>query len=260
MDGGTERVLLLVDDEENILSSLKRLLRRDGYKILHANGGQEGLDVLARESVGVVISDQRMPQMTGVEFLHQVRDRHPQTVRLMLSGYSDLKSVTDAINEGAIYKFLTKPWDDELLRKNVAEAFEQYELRRRNRRLTDELQKANEELLRLNQGLEQRVQEKMQETLRSLQVLQIAQEVLESLPLGVIGVDDEGVIVTANHKALALLGHEAVVGCEAAQVLPGFAQSGPQRLALPAGDIEVSLHPLGMQSGAKGIVVLLATV
>ena len=113
-----DRTLLIVDDEDNILAALTRLLRREGYSILRANSGKEGLELLKDNHVGVIMSDQRMPEMTGVEFLSQVKDLYPDTVRMVLSGYTDLNSVTDAINKGAIYKFLTKPWDDELLKAN----------------------------------------------------------------------------------------------------------------------------------------------
>jgi len=133
-----ERTLLLVDDEPGILSSLYRLLRRDGYQILRADSGPEGLEVLKEHPVGVILSDHRMPRMTGVEFLEKVKALHPDTVRMVLSGYADLGAITDAINKGAVYRFLTKPWDDELLRKNVFEAFEHFELRRENARLAQE--------------------------------------------------------------------------------------------------------------------------
>ena len=118
-----KRTLLLVDDEASILTSLRRLLRKDGYEILFGNGGEEGLALLAQHPVDVILSDQRMPNMTGVEFLRRVKIAYPDTVRMVLSGYTELQSITDAINEGAIYKFLTKPWDDEQLRANIAEAF-----------------------------------------------------------------------------------------------------------------------------------------
>jgi diguanylate cyclase (GGDEF)-like protein/PAS domain S-box-containing protein len=118
-----ERTLLLLDDEENILRSLTRLLRRDGYKILTASNAREAFELLGRHEVHVVISDQRMPDISGTEFLSQVRALYPDTVRLVLSGYTDLRTVTDAINRGAIYKFLTKPWDDEELRREIREAF-----------------------------------------------------------------------------------------------------------------------------------------
>jgi diguanylate cyclase (GGDEF)-like protein/PAS domain S-box-containing protein len=115
--------LLLVDDEENILNSLTRMLRRDGYRILTATGAEEAFDILGRNEVQVVISDQRMPGISGTELLSKVKDMYPQTVRIVLSGYTDLQAVTNAINQGAIYKYLTKPWDDEELRMQVRDAF-----------------------------------------------------------------------------------------------------------------------------------------
>jgi CheY-like chemotaxis protein len=118
-----ERTLLLLDDEENILRALTRLLRRDGYKILTASNAREAFELLGRHEVHVVISDQRMPDISGTEFLSQVRALYPDTERLVLSGYTDLRTVTEAINRGAIYKFLTKPWDDEELRREIREAF-----------------------------------------------------------------------------------------------------------------------------------------
>ena len=148
----TTRCLLLVDDEENILRALERLLRQDGYTILKAGGGEAGLELLKQHQVGVIISDQRMPGMTGVEFLSQVKELYPRTVRMVLSGYTELKAVTDAINKGAIYKFLTKPWEDELLRENVREAFRHFELTHENARLAAELEQARAELARLKQN------------------------------------------------------------------------------------------------------------
>ncbi|NOX75472.1 MAG: EAL domain-containing protein [Gammaproteobacteria bacterium] len=131
-----ERTLLLVDDEPNVLRSLKRLLHPDGFRILSATSGAEGLMLLDKHNVSVIISDQRMPYMTGVEFLSQVRQRWPDTVRIVLSAYADFSAVTSAINEGAVYKFFTKPWDDELMRTNVREAFHHSELNWKNEQLT----------------------------------------------------------------------------------------------------------------------------
>jgi FixJ family two-component response regulator len=123
---GDERTLLLLDDEENVLSALKRLLRRDSYRILTASSAREAFEILASHKVGVIVSDQRMPEGTGVAFLRRVKQLYPDSVRMALSGYTDLDSVTDAINQGAIYRFLTKPWEDSLLRAHIAEAFWQY--------------------------------------------------------------------------------------------------------------------------------------
>jgi len=123
------QTLLLVDDESNVLSALTRTLRRDGYRILTATGAEEALNILAREEVGVIVSDQRMPGMSGTELLARVKDMHPQTVRMVLSGYTDLAVVTEAINQGAIYKFLTKPWNDEALRLQIQDAFRTHKAR-----------------------------------------------------------------------------------------------------------------------------------
>ncbi|GMR19459.1 MAG: hypothetical protein BMS9Abin36_0054 [Gammaproteobacteria bacterium] len=131
-----ERTLLLVDDEANILKALQRLLHRDGYRILTAGSGREGLALLEDNEVDVIISDQRMPHMTGVEFLSKARELCPQTVRIVLSAYSDFSAVTDAINRGSIYKFFTKPWDDKLMRANIQEAFQRSELSWKNNQLT----------------------------------------------------------------------------------------------------------------------------
>jgi diguanylate cyclase (GGDEF)-like protein/PAS domain S-box-containing protein len=122
LDGAERTTLLLVDDEPNILRALTRTLRRDGYRILSAGGAAEAFEVLAQHEVQVILSDQRMPQMCGTDFLSQVKALYPQTVRIVLSGYTDLESVTEAINRGAIYRFLTKPWEDGPLRAHIKEA------------------------------------------------------------------------------------------------------------------------------------------
>ncbi|HEX6833119.1 MAG TPA: EAL domain-containing protein, partial [Rudaea sp.] len=121
--GAQQRELLLVDDEPNVLRAIARVLRRDGYTIHTATSAEEGFDLLARHRVQVVVSDQRMPGTSGTEFLSKVKEMYPDTVRIILSGYTDLATVTDAINRGAIYKFLTKPWNADELREQVIEAF-----------------------------------------------------------------------------------------------------------------------------------------
>jgi response regulator RpfG family c-di-GMP phosphodiesterase len=178
-----------VDDEENILSSLRRLLRRDGYTILTATSGLAALELLATHPVDVIISDQRMPGMTGVEFLRKAKDMHPDSVRLMLSGYSDLQSVTDAINEGAIYKFLSKPWDDAMLRANIEEAFRRKLLADENRRLSSELKDANEALARINTQLQEVLADQQRRLSMEEAALGITQEALAVAPQPLIGID-----------------------------------------------------------------------
>lgn len=122
-----ERTLLLLDDESNVLRSLVRLFRRDGYRLLTAGSVREAFDLLANNAVQVILSDQRMPDMNGTEFLERVRDLYPDTMRMVLSGYTDLATITDAINRGAIYRFLTKPWNDDELREHIRDAFRAHE-------------------------------------------------------------------------------------------------------------------------------------
>jgi diguanylate cyclase (GGDEF)-like protein len=122
------RTLLLVDDEENIRNALRRLLRSDGYQILVATGPIEAFELLATHRVGVILADQRMPDMSGTEFLRRVKDIYPDAIRIVLSGYTDLDTVTASINQGSVYKFLVKPWDNDALREVLREAFWRYEL------------------------------------------------------------------------------------------------------------------------------------
>jgi len=122
-----ERTLLLLDDEDNVLRSLVRLFRRDGYRLLTACSVREAFDLLANNPVQVIVSDQRMPDMNGTEFLERVRDLYPDTIRMVLSGYTDVATITDAINRGAIYRFLTKPWNDDELREHIRDAFRAHE-------------------------------------------------------------------------------------------------------------------------------------
>lgn len=240
-----ERTLLLVDDEENIVSCLVRSLRRDGYKILCANSGKEGLALLEKNRVGVIISDQRMSEMNGTEFLGKVKERYPDTIRILLSGYTELNSVTDAINRGAVYKFLTKPWEDDLLRANVSEAFQRYEMRMENERLAKELQQANKELLQLNKNLELRVDEKTREVTRNLNVLRVSQEILEYLPVAVIGIGEDGIIAIANQMAHQLFGAggaRTLLGEAENEVLPGELSSCiPSRHQIPENSIPLRL-------------------
>ncbi|WBS04628.1 EAL domain-containing protein [Pseudoduganella sp. SL102] len=118
------RTLLLVDDEPGVLHALERAFRREGYRVLLGSSGRQALELLASNDVQVVLSDQRMPHMDGTELLARVRELHPHTVRMILSGYADVASIQQAIDRGAIHKFLGKPWDDTELRAAVREAFD----------------------------------------------------------------------------------------------------------------------------------------
>jgi diguanylate cyclase (GGDEF)-like protein/PAS domain S-box-containing protein len=122
-----DRTLLLIDDEPHVLTALERILRRIGCRILTASSALDAFDLMATHEVGVILCDQRMPEMTGVEFFARIRHMYPATVRMILSGYADVAAVTDAINVGAVYKFLNKPWDANELGSIVDDAFDKYE-------------------------------------------------------------------------------------------------------------------------------------
>ena len=120
------QTLLVVDDDVNVLTALHRLFRRDGYRVLTAATPTEGFELLALYRVQVILCDQRMPVMSGTEFLSKVKEMYPDTIRIILSGYTGVETVLDSINRGAIYRFYTKPWDDAQLRDNVRHAFRHY--------------------------------------------------------------------------------------------------------------------------------------
>ena len=149
--------LLIVDDEPGILSSLRRLLRPAGYKIHTAESGPIGLQVLEQEPVDLVISDMRMPEMNGAQFLEQVRLRWPGTTRILLTGYADVSSTIEAINRGEIYRYISKPWDDNDLTLIVHQALEHRRLQNENARLLVLTQAQNDELKDLNANLEDKV-------------------------------------------------------------------------------------------------------
>ena len=265
-----KRTLLLVDDEQNIVSSLKRLLRRDDYQIFTANSGQEGLDLLAHQQVDVIVSDQRMPGMIGADFLRAAKLLYPDTIRIMLSGYTELQSVTDAVNEGAIYKFLTKPWEDDLLRGHIADAFHLKEISDDNERLNLEVRIANHELAAANRKMEELLRQKQQQISRDEVSLNIARELLQFLPLPVIGMDDDGMIAFINAAAESLFRRAgALLGNEASIALPALFPEGPGGAAslgsasthvagIDGVAYSIAVYPMGANSASRGSLITLS--
>ncbi len=146
--------ILVVDDEPDVVQSVQDLLRLD-YKVLGATRATEGIKIMESVEVQVVISDQRMPEMTGVEFLRRVRDHHPDTLRLLITGYADIKAVIDAINQGSVYRYITKPWDPDELQTIIRQATQQYDLLIERKKLLGELKSKNQELEEANAELQQ---------------------------------------------------------------------------------------------------------
>ena len=178
-----KHTLLFVDDEQIILTALHRLFRREGYQILLANSGKEGLELLGENEVSLIISDQRMPEMIGAEFLARSQEISPHSIRIMLTGYSNIEAATQAINEGGIYRYITKPWDDDDIKMIVHEALARLDLEAENRQLTEELKVKNAELEDFNAKLEKKVRERTRELRLKVKELEgkdrIAQHMLE---------------------------------------------------------------------------------
>ena len=137
--------VLYVDDEVNNLNSFKAAFRRD-FEIYTASSAKEGRKILDTYEIGVIITDQRMPGMTGIEFLESILPIYPDTIRILLTGFSDINAVMDAINRGQVYKYLVKPWQNDELKMYIENALEIYHLRKENKELARKLQLANIEL------------------------------------------------------------------------------------------------------------------
>lgn len=191
--------ILCVDDERNVLRALERIFLDDDYEIVLAGSGDEGLKIM--EDSGpfqVVISDYRMPVMNGVEFLKAVFDCWPQTVRIVLSGYADASAIVAAINEGHIYRFIPKPWNDDELRVTIQNSLERYFLQKKNHELLEQLATAN-------QALEEKIQHRTEQLELRNRALEFSQSLLGNLPVGVVGIDINGMIAYCNDLAVKLL-------------------------------------------------------
>ncbi|MDB5011671.1 MAG: response regulator [Mucilaginibacter sp.] len=140
-----ESGVLYVDDEVNNLNSFKAAFRRD-FEIYTASSAKEGRKILDTHEIGVIITDQRMPVMTGIEFLESILPVYPDTIRILLTGFSDINAVMDAINRGQVYKYLVKPWQNDELKMYIENALEIYNLRKENKELARKLHLANLEL------------------------------------------------------------------------------------------------------------------
>lgn len=214
--------ILCVDDERNVLRALRRLFVDDDYQLFTADSAEEGLEVLGRgEEIQVVISDYRMPGVNGVDFLREVCCNWPDTVRIVLSGYADTASVVEAINDGQIYKFIPKPWNDEELRITLQKAVEIYFLKKSNCQLMEELRRSNEQLRTINENLGETVEMNLRQAFRK-QVRKIYRHLLGSLPMGIIGVDAAGCVMHYNTTASDLLGEpeEDLLNRHWSEVLP----------------------------------------
>jgi two-component system NtrC family sensor kinase len=263
--------ILCVDDEKNVLRALERLFLDSDYEIITASSGNEGLEILREdESIPLVISDYRMPGMNGVDFLKKVCELRPDTVRIVLSGYADTASIVEAINEGQIYKFIPKPWNDDDLKVTISTALDHYHARQKIVHLAEELEKKNRQLEAVNENLEKLVQERTADLQMKNRILTAAQNILDALPLGVIGIDPGGMIVQCNRKAAEIFGSEegAFIGMDRRESFPDYVNSfidringnGVVRDTLKkddSGSISISGVYMKYEGGQEGIIVVM---
>lgn len=138
--------ILYIDDEIHNLNAFKASFRRL-YTVFTAESAEEARKILAeQDEMHIIISDQRMPKMTGIEFFESILEDHPEPIRILLTGYADINAVIDAINKGQVYKYFSKPWNEEELKHNIEKAYEVYSLRKENKELTAKLLDVNEKL------------------------------------------------------------------------------------------------------------------
>ena len=169
--------VLYVDDEENNLNSFRAALRRN-YNVFTALSGEEGMELLSKNDIHVIVTDQRMPNMTGVQFLRTIPSDQ-DNIRIILTGFSDIESIIEAINTGNIYRYITKPWDKDELKITIDNAIETVMLRRNNKQLIRELQQHNEQL-------EEKVLLRTQEIEKQKEIIEVAKAQSDSLLLNIL--------------------------------------------------------------------------
>jgi len=155
--------VLLVDDEESIIKALKRVLVDIDVEIIAASNGPDALKVLEKQKISLIISDQRMPEMTGVTLLSRSREISPDTIRILLTGYADIDATVDAINSGAVRYYLNKPWDIDILLSRIRDSLDLYQATEENHQLQKLTQTQNQKLIEFNQTLRQKVDEQTEQ-------------------------------------------------------------------------------------------------
>ena len=264
-----KHTILCVDDEDNILKALWRVLRKENYNILRATSAEEGLELLKENEVHLVLSDQRMPGMDGIEFFANIKELYPDTIRIILSGYTEISSITDSINKGHIYKFFLKPWNDDNIKIEIQKALEQYDLIQANKSLNQTIVKQNKELKEINDNLEITVEKRTRTLKLKNQALQLSQAVLEELPYPVLCVGSDNLIVLINKKvrdlfqqydggfigeqAIDLFGQEIVSSIES--TLSAGVSAVRKSQELLGGTYDIYLSPMSGQFKGQGVII-----
>lgn len=172
--------VLFVDDEANILKTLNRLMSLEDFDCEFANGGKEALQLLEMEAFDIVVSDMRMPEVTGDMVLTKAKELYPESIRFILSGYADFDSMMNALNEGGVQQFISKPWDDDVLIEKIKESADIILMRKETKRLRELTEKQTKELAAINKDLEARVEARTMEVKQTADMLDLSYQELRS--------------------------------------------------------------------------------
>jgi CheY-like chemotaxis protein len=255
--------ILCVDDEPGIVRSIRRILKAEPVNVLTAAGGPEALDILRKQSVSLILTDYRMPEMNGIEFLEQAAPLCPDAFRMILTGYAEAHVLVEAVNRGQIYKILYKPFQEEDIKLTVRSGLEHHARNRENRALLEELGQRNKQLAILNQKLKSGLEGTQADLTISSTALGIAQQLLNEIPAAVIGVEPSGQIVFANKLANVWFAPPAaprlfsLVGAWSSDVLPGSVHEPLKEVSetsMKAKDLRVQVKPeLTLQISCRAI-------
>jgi two-component system NtrC family sensor kinase len=264
--------ILFVDDEERVLKALRRHFLDDDYEILTASSAREGLAILEEVPVQVVVSDFRMPVINGAEFLRQVSERWPETTRIVLSGYADIAAVISAINEGAIFKFISKPWKDNELKDTVREAVERFHSTSDMRRLAEQALAANQAIFEEESDRWCEVQQRNVSLEADIVTLEAIHDAFFSSAAGIVVFNQDSTIQTANPTARLLFADPKAVDTDGdALVVPLALVEDVRRVLVDSSIISrhyqakdtgasplcAALAPLCRRAGVQGVVAVL---
>ena len=232
--------ILIVDDEESILNAFKRILADENYEIQTARDGLDGLKKLraAQKPFSLIISDQRMPVMNGVQFFAKAKEIFPDAVRILLTGYADTDAIIDAVNKGGIHLYFTKPWREEELIAHIKQSLSQTELLMENRRLVELTKKQNEDLVELNKTLEEKVKQKTSDLLAKAEELNVSYEKVQIMLDGTVKTMSKIVETRDPYTS----GHEAKVAIISCKIAEEMRLSKEQIEAI---HIAATLHDIG---------------
>lgn len=198
--------ILFVDDEKEILTSIRRQLRKEQFSIEMCSSGKSAMELLQKQDIGIVVSDERMPEISGLDLMKKIKKLYPNTIRIILSGFADSQTIIDAINQGEIFRFISKPWSYEDLIKSLNEAIKKWEINQHNKRY---MEKIIEENKRLKRRLSFRESS-----------LDLSREVLDSIPSPVIAINDDNKIADFNEKASNILSGDISIGDKITKIIP----------------------------------------